>query len=106
MSGEGIPAAAPTATQQERIALLESIVRDTLWMACRYAHGRSSYAVGMYNEAARRAVALGFLPYCDEPRFAIDGSLTAEMSGLTPEEFDAALAGWAARDCVRTHCKP
>lgn len=89
---------------EAEVELLRSVVRDTLWMACRYAHGRSSYAVGMYNEAARKAMSLDFLHASPEPRFAIDGSLSAEMSGLTPDEFETAWEGWTAPNVIRTHC--
>jgi hypothetical protein len=85
---------------------LRRIVRSTLWMACRYAHGRQSYAVAQYNEAAREAEALGCLPVISgEPHFAIDGSLMREMSGLTPAEFEAAWAGWHKRDAIPNHCR-
>lgn len=90
------------------IARQRKIIRDTLWMACRYAHGRQSYSVAMYNEAARDANALGLLenrPAKQEPIFAIDGSLTREMSGLTAEEFEAAWAGWHAQDAIPNHCR-
>jgi hypothetical protein len=85
-----------------RIAALESIIRDTLWMACRYAHGRQSYSVGMYNDAARRALALGVVAQGCET-FAIDGSLTREMSGLTPQEFATAWHNWSSPDAIFTH---
>lgn len=35
--------------------VLRAIVQDTLWMAQRYADGRMTYAVGMYNAAAKVA---------------------------------------------------
>ena len=87
---------------------LRKIVRDTMWMACRYAHGRQSYAVAMYNGAARDARALGVLdsrPASDEPVFAIDGSLTPEMSGLTQAEFEEAWSGWHKGDAIPNHCR-
>lgn len=87
---------------------LQAIIRDTLWMACRYAHGRQSYAVGMYNAAARDAVALGLVQPAalnGEPIFAIDGTLSREMSGLTPEEFEAAWAGWSSPSAAPNHCR-
>lgn len=85
---------------------LRKIVRDTLWMACRYAHGRQSYAVAQYNAAARQAVALGLAPsIVSEPPFAIDGSLTREMSGLTEAEFEQAWAGWYRDDAIPNHCR-
>lgn len=73
-----------------RIEQLEKIVRDTLWMAQRYADGRKSYAVGLYNDAARAALRLGVVrPSADT--FAIDGMQTAGMSGLSPQEFAIAI---------------
>lgn len=93
---------------ENEIEQLRAIVRDTLWMACRYAHGRQSYAVAMYNEAARKAQALGVLESrsaSSEPIFAIDGSLSREMSGLAPDEFEAAWAGWYRDDAIPNHCR-
>jgi hypothetical protein len=90
------------------VARLRKIIRDTLWMACRYAHGRQSYAVAMYNQAAREAQALGAIddrPASDEPIFAIDGSLSREMLGLEPTEFEAAWAGWHKGDAIPNHCR-
>jgi hypothetical protein len=84
---------------------LKSIIHDTLWMACRYAHGRQSYAVGMFNGASRKAQAMDFLPSSPEPLFALDGTLSADMSGLTSEEFEAAWRGWSDPGCVPNHCK-
>lgn len=87
----------PTAAEQ-RIAALESIIRDTLWMARRYAHGRQSYAVGMYNDAARRAGVLNLrLDMTDGSMWALDGTRdgvgSAQMSGLNDLEFEAARKG-------------
>jgi hypothetical protein len=49
----------------DREKQLEQIIRDTLWMARRYADGRQTYAVGMYNDAARIAINLGVVSYAD-----------------------------------------
>ena len=38
---------------------LENIILDIYWMARRYADGRQSYAVGMYNDAIELAIELG-----------------------------------------------
>ena len=38
---------------------LEEIIRDIIWMARRYADGRSTYAPDMFNRAADRAIQLG-----------------------------------------------
>ena len=45
---------------------LERIIIDIYWMARRYADGRRSYAVGMYNDAIDSAVKLG-LPIKQDP---------------------------------------
>lgn len=79
-----------------RVEALESIIRDTLWMARRYAHGRQSYAVSMYNDAARAAVRLEVpLDWPDGSPFAIDGGREGlggpEMSGLSGSEFVVAV---------------
>lgn len=79
-------------TQRERE--LEGIIRDTLWMARRYAHGRRSYAVGQYNDAARLARSLGVeLNNSDGSIFAVDATRFDGMSGLSEEEFAEAVAG-------------
>lgn len=60
--------------KQDEIEVLRRIVKDTLWMALRYADGRSTYAVGMFNDAvhALDGVGLGELFKADK-RFADDG---------------------------------
>lgn len=93
---------APSGFDPSREQALMSIIRDTLWMACRYAHGRQSYAVGMYNEAARRAVALGAVEQGVET-FALDGTLSAPLSGLTHQEFAMAYHNWSSPNAIRTH---
>ena len=45
--------------KSNRETLLESIILDIYWMARRYADGRQSYAVSMYNDAIDLAVKLG-----------------------------------------------
>ena len=90
----------------DRIDVLEDIVRATLWMACRYAHGRQSYAVGMYNAAARKAEELGIAAdKPGEPIFALDRSMSAEMSGLSMEEFARAYAAWSHDGAIRNPCQ-
>lgn len=39
--------------------LMKKIIRDTLWMARRYANGRQTYAAGMVNGAIDAALSLG-----------------------------------------------
>lgn len=48
----------------------QSVVRETLWMAGRYADGRATYAVEMYNAARQKAVKGG---YAGDAKEAIDG---------------------------------
>jgi hypothetical protein len=50
----------------------QRVVRDTLWMAGRYADGRRSYAVGLYNDALAIAQAGG---YAEGAKPARDGML-------------------------------
>lgn len=45
-----------------------SIVRDIHWMAQRYADGRKSYAVGLYNDAIIKAIS-----WCPDVKSAVDG---------------------------------
>ena len=71
---------------------MAAIIRDTLWMAARYADGRRSYAVGLYNDARVKAEALGC---AHEAWPAVDGmdperpTLTEELATLRAER-DAA----------------
>lgn len=60
---------------------------SVLWMARRYAHGRKSYAVGMYNDVARKAWNIGLISDDkEEPIFALDGDLNPAMSNLSADE--------------------
>jgi hypothetical protein len=43
----------------KRCKKLESIIIDIHWMARRYADGRQTYAVEMFNDAVRLALGLG-----------------------------------------------
>lgn len=67
------------AVAAERDALAK-IVQDIHWMAVRYADGRQSYAVGMCNDALRKAYDAGWLVYSEfrqhdlDPQYARDGS--------------------------------
>jgi hypothetical protein len=59
---------------KKRIADLEDIVIETLWMARRYADGRSSYAPDTVNRAIDKAKELGIhRPITREPDYARDG---------------------------------
>lgn len=56
---------------------LRSIIKDTLWMARRYADKRSSYSTSQVNEALELAKILDVGPGSDvtleDPDYAIDG---------------------------------
>lgn len=72
---------------------LKSIVRDTLWMARRYAHGRSSYSTTMFNEALDKALNLGIGIQDDVTigRYADDGMFgkwNPETKGWVKDEQD------------------
>lgn len=58
--------------QQEALC---KIVQDTLWMARRYADGRSTYAPNMFNDSVHllEAVGLGDLYVADKDKWANDG---------------------------------
>jgi len=61
---------------KERIAALEEIIRETIWMARRYADGRSSYATSMFNRARDQCIKLGIegiKPDKDGEIYADDG---------------------------------
>jgi hypothetical protein len=73
--------AAALATLRAQLETLTGIVRDTLWMAGRYADRRMSYAVGLYNDARVKAEAMG----------CADGA-TIAIDGMDPE-----LPTWAER---------
>jgi hypothetical protein len=76
----------------EKLEVAVQIIRDTLWMAQRYANGRQSYAPGIYNDAARKALRLGFVSAePNEVLWAIDGTQRSDMSGLTEAECFAAV---------------
>jgi len=80
---------------------LKYIIKNTLWMARRYADGRRSYATSMYNEAARMALSLGIINENDNP----DGTWWAEdsdgleFSGLNEEEYKQLLAAKGGNKC-------
>jgi hypothetical protein len=38
-------------TRVNKVKLLKQVIKDTFWMARRYAHGRRTYAPGMVREA-------------------------------------------------------
>lgn len=67
-----------------------SIVRDIHWMAVRYADNRKSYAVGVCNDALRKAYDAGWLKYTRD-----DGRLDPQYArdGLFDSEWVSALDG-------------
>lgn len=84
------------AAESLRAALDEAraIIRETLWMARRYADGRGTYATSSYNDAARKALAAGIVEASsgkDEPIWASDLA-GASYAGLSQGEHDAAVA--------------
>lgn len=61
------------------------IIDDIWWMARRYAHGRSSYAVSMYNESIALAQKMGMEFRPD----AIDGLIEAKDGMFDKDWFEA-----------------
>jgi len=57
---------------------LREIIKDTLWMARRYADGRMTYAAITLNEALDRAASIGLTVEDDatlkDPKYATDGN--------------------------------
>ena len=47
-------------TRREKVLL--GVIQDIYWMARRYADGRQTYAVSMYNDALIEAMTEGFVP--------------------------------------------
>jgi len=59
---------------QNRIGKLEYIIQETLWMARRYAHGRSTYAPETVNKCIDKALELGIdMSGPPEEMYASDG---------------------------------
>lgn len=64
---------------KEENEILKEIIRDTLWMAQRYADGRSTYAPYVLNMAIHKLDGLGLAylhvgdPAAEHRRFANDG---------------------------------
>lgn len=50
---------------KERALVFEYVLTQIQWMARRYAMGRRTYAVSMYNDALKKAVDMGFKPHVD-----------------------------------------
>lgn len=81
-----------------------SIVRDIHWMAVRYADNRRSYAVGMCNDALRKAYDGGWLVYSDDkqhdldPQYARDGMFDTEWRSAVDAANSRALEAEAQRD--------
>lgn len=64
--------------KSKREEQLESIIRDIMWMARRYADGRSTYAPNMFNRAMDLCIDLGVNVKPDGPDqkiYADDGML-------------------------------
>ena len=48
-------------TQDQQLDAARRFIRDTFWMARRYANGRSTYAPGMYNDALAAVIEAGVI---------------------------------------------
>lgn len=64
--------------------LLRHVIREIQWMARRYAHGRMTYAVGMYNNAIKVAQSVG-MEFKPDP---IDGLVEAKDGMFDKEWFE------------------
>lgn len=71
------------------------IVRDIHWMAVRYADNRKSYAVGMCNDALRKAYDGGWLVYSDTKQLNLDPQYA--RNGLFDVEWRSAVDNATAR---------
>ena len=65
---------------KKRVSLLSDVIRETLWMARRYAHKRSTFAPSTVNEAVDTCLSMGLEIRDDnggsDPfRYAEDGML-------------------------------
>jgi len=69
---------------KDKIKALEGIIYDIWWMAQRYAHGRQSYAVSMYNDAIRKAQELGMIFKPDK-----NGLIEAKDAQFDKQWFEA-----------------
>jgi len=75
-------------TTAQRIATLENALKETLWMARRYADGRATYAASSYNSVVRQLLELGVsLPKTDGTLWARDG-MGRRYDGLTDAEAE------------------
>lgn len=75
-----------SAVEENRV--LRKALRDTLWMARRYADHRCTYTPSLYNNAVRALEAIGFCVEVDKTvntKWARDGMGRA-FDGLTDEE--------------------
>lgn len=84
----------PELTAKDENRALREIIKQTLWMARRYAHGRRTYVTSDYNDAARAAIKLGVLTEAelaggDGTAWAFDPG-GASCANLTDEEWQQA----------------
>lgn len=83
------------------------IVRDIHWMAVRYADNRKSYAVGMCNDALRKAYDGGWLVFSEskqhdiDPQYARHGLLDAEWRSAVDDATARATAAEAEAATLR-----
>jgi len=87
-----------------------AIVRDIHWMAVRYADNRKSYAVGMCNDAIRKAYDSGWLVYSEsrqndlDPQYARDGMFDKEWRSAVDNANDRATTAEAEIDRLAARC--
>lgn len=67
-----------------RISKLEYVITEIQWMARRYAHGRMTYSVSMYNDAIKLAQSTG-MTFRPDP---IDGLVEAKDGMFDKEWFE------------------
>lgn len=68
--------------QIQRINKLEKIIKDTFWMARRYAHGRHTYAPEMIRDSFNQIQELGNIPVAHD--------ITIEPP--TPDEISSGIS--------------
>ena len=69
---------------EKRCSQLERVIKEIQWMALRYSHGRMSCAVGIYNDAIKKAQDLGIEFKPDK-----DGLILAKDAMFDKEWFEA-----------------
>ena len=85
--------------QGEQLAAAKRYIRDTFWMARRYADKRCTYAPGMYNDALAAVIEAGVitideLPSGDGTVWASDGNFDVVNQHLA-KHGDTGKGAWA-----------